>query len=1255
MIDPKRLLTDLKRLHTKLKDDLRRHHTASAGRNATDAEWQEAFATKRTAETLPAFFEAALDQASVYWILAAAFIRFLEDNGLIERPILSGPGERWELARERQQAWFRLRPHDSDAEYLIASFSETAQLPGLSGLFDTAHNPLFRLPLSGDGAMAVIDFFRQRVPETGALNHDFTDPEWGTRWLGDLYQDLSEEARKRYALLQTPDFVEAYILDRTLEPAIREFGFEEVRMIDPACGSGHFLLGGFERLLREWQRHMPDMPPAAQAQRALDGVAGVDLNPFAAEIAGFRLLLAALRASGETRLTAAPDFRIQVAAGDSLLHGRHFAHQELGSTAEGFQRLLRHHFASEDTAELDRILSRQYHGVVGNPPYITPKDPAMRAAYREIYESCYRQYVLVAPFVERFFDLALTGTLARPAGYVGMIVANSFMKREFGKSLIEEVLPRLDLTHLIDCSGAYIPGHFNTAILFGRNRIPVASVVRAVMGIRGEPATPNDPLHGLVWSAIVAQTDRVGSRSAFVSVADVSRANLAHHPWSIGGGGAAELKETIDAGARRVLGELCAGQIGGAVRTGADEVFIFDRVRTRFSRIPPDALRPILSGEQVRDWAANTNDRCYYPYTKLPRSAAEKELWPWRTGLAMRATFQGVMADAGLSWTDYMQHTVSTYHSPLSITFGEVATHNHFVLDRGGKVFRQTAPVIKLPAKVSQDDQIGLVGLLNSSTACFWLKQVCYPKGGDYVGQEGARVQKTKWDERYSFNGANLERFPLAHPIPIDLAGALDAEARRLSANVPTTAVARTTPSRATLGESRKTAAATRARMIAIQEELDWRCYRLYSVLPDAPEHPSPPGLRLGERAFEIVMARQIAEGELETAWFERHRSTPITEIPSHWPADYREIVERRIALIESNPQIGLIERPEYKRRWSIPPWEQMEHEALRGWLLDRLEDRSFWPADDPRLISTRQLADAARRDADFVSVAQLYAGPGFDIENLVAELAGREAIPFLSALRYTENGLRKRAQWEETWEKQGREDAIDAEVAARRDEFLLTEATRLHPRRQGETAEAWSSRLAEVMTTPDIGSRADRVIEREQRRRKVEEVGDIPVPPKYNKNDFLTSDHWRLRGGLDVPKERFVSFPRCEREVDGSPVVTWAGYDHLARARAIATYYLERKETDGWEPARLMPLLAGLAEWVPWLQQWHNDYDPASGVRMGDYYAEFVRDEARSLGTTEADLAAWAPPAAPRRTRGRRRPAPAAEPLDLVILDDLP
>jgi hypothetical protein len=52
---------------------------------------------------------------------------------------------------------------------------------------------------------------------------------------------------------------------------------------------------------------------------------------------------------------------------------------------------------AEDTTQLDRILGCQYHAVAGNPPYITPKDAAMRDAYREIYTSCHMKYGLGAP------------------------------------------------------------------------------------------------------------------------------------------------------------------------------------------------------------------------------------------------------------------------------------------------------------------------------------------------------------------------------------------------------------------------------------------------------------------------------------------------------------------------------------------------------------------------------------------------------------------------------------------------------------------------------------------------------------------------------------------------------------------------------------------------------------------------------------------------------------------------------------------
>ena len=54
------------------------------------------------------------------------------------------------------------------------------------------------------------------------------------------------------------------------------------------------------------------------------------------------------------------------------------------------------------------------------------------------------------------------------------------------------------------------------------------------------------------------------------------------------------------------------------------------------------------------------------------------------------------------------------FSSLLKIAFAFVSTHNHFVLDRGGKVFIQSAPVINLPTSTSEEDHFGLLGLLNS-------------------------------------------------------------------------------------------------------------------------------------------------------------------------------------------------------------------------------------------------------------------------------------------------------------------------------------------------------------------------------------------------------------------------------------------------------------------------------------------------------------------------------------------------------------
>src|SRR5262249_54531140 len=158
--------------------------------------------------------------------------------------------------------------------------------------------------------------------------------------------------------------------------------------------------------------------------------------------------------------------------------------------------------------------------------------------------------------------------------------------------------------------------------------------------------------------------------------------------------------------------------------------------------------------------------------------------------------------------------------------------------------------------------------------------------------------------------------------------------------------------------------------------------------------------------------ARRVQAGETETQWFARHGSTPITDIPAHWPDDYQRIVQARIELIEKRRDLALIERPECKRRWATEPWAKQQERALRNWLPDRMEARRLWFAPDangdeqPAPRSVKSLADQLRDDQDFGSVAQLWAAdalnkPDADLAEIVGALVDDEHVPFLPAYRY--------------------------------------------------------------------------------------------------------------------------------------------------------------------------------------------------------------------------------------------------------------
>jgi len=162
--------------------------------------------------------------------------------------------------------------------------------------------------------------------------------------------------------------------------------------------------------------------------------------------------------------------------------------------------------------------------------------------------------------------------------------------------------------------------------------------------------------------------------------------------------------------------------------------------------------------------------------------------------------------------------------------------------------------------------------------------------------------------------------------------------------------------------------------------------------------------------------------------------------------------------------------------------------------------------------------------DDDFRAVAELYTGrPDVSMDKLVADLIASESVPFLAGLRYRPSGLRKRADWGQTWERQREEDRIDARVAA-----ALTREGR-------ETDEKHASGAP--------GARRQR------------EVGDNPPPPQYRTPNFVDTTEWRLCGPLDVPKERLVGYPHCTPDDETGLVVGWAGRDHREQAIALVSH----------------------------------------------------------------------------------------------------
>ncbi|CAG0947139.1 Type IIS restriction enzyme Eco57I [Anaerolineae bacterium] len=274
----------------------------------------------------------------------------------------------------------------------------------------------------------------------------------------------TKSKRKSQGIYYTPTFVVKYIVQQTLGRYLDEHGYNPLRplrVLDPACGSGSFLIEAFDVLDQFIARQMGqshgahDMHDYARHKQILStNIFGVDKDAQAVEVAQLNLLLKAL--SHREKLPKLENIR----CGDSLISGtrdeleKYFGANAKEKNAFNWER------------EFKSVVSEGgFDVIVGNPPYVNvfnlPPDEV--DFYQAHYTTFKNKFDLYGFFLERAIKLL------REGGSLGFIMSRTWLSLDSFVKLRQFLLESTVITQIaLTPSETFADATVETAILIVR-------------------------------------------------------------------------------------------------------------------------------------------------------------------------------------------------------------------------------------------------------------------------------------------------------------------------------------------------------------------------------------------------------------------------------------------------------------------------------------------------------------------------------------------------------------------------------------------------------------------------------------------------------------------------------------------------------------------------------------------------------------------------------------------------------------------
>lgn len=297
---------------------------------------------------------------------------------------------------------------------------------------------------------------------------------------------VREEIRKAGGVYYTPDHVVEVMLQATLDELLknkRPDGVEGLKVLDPACGSGSFLIAAYEHLLAwhlRWynrygvrfkkyaDRIAPDpdggvrLAPGERKRILLTNIFGVDIDPQAVEVTKLNLLLKLLE--GESRQSidsqlhlfaerALPDLAGNIRCGNSLVSSDFFAEEQASLLAHYDMKAINPFDWEHEFPKVFNRVQRGFDIVIGNPPYIFGEylDERVKEYFASNYALAEGQYDTYKLFLER--GLSLTGE----GGRFSFIVPDAVLARDEAAPT-RELLLREGLEAVFHCGQVFSVG-----------------------------------------------------------------------------------------------------------------------------------------------------------------------------------------------------------------------------------------------------------------------------------------------------------------------------------------------------------------------------------------------------------------------------------------------------------------------------------------------------------------------------------------------------------------------------------------------------------------------------------------------------------------------------------------------------------------------------------------------------------------------------------------------------------------------------